>query len=90
PTKRRKNTQHLPPVHICLAFTSQLVGHIKDGLLLLKQKYADNFPSMLSLISGPSQCLDIERKTLSPMLGPGEIILFLIDDIAENSQNIYE
>jgi L-lactate dehydrogenase complex protein LldG len=42
------------PIHIVLAKTSQLVYDISDATKLMKDKYASNFPSMFSIISGPS------------------------------------
>jgi len=38
-----------PPVHIVLAYTSQLVPDLKQALVGIKQKYGDKIPSMISL-----------------------------------------
>jgi len=50
-----------PPVHIVLAYTSQMVLDLKDGFKLIKNKYDNNLPSMISNITGPSRTADIEK-----------------------------
>jgi L-lactate dehydrogenase complex protein LldG len=70
-----------PPVHIVIAYTSQLVNDLKQALAGIKQKYADNIPSMISVITGPSRTADIEKTLIMGAHGPKEIYVFLIDDI---------
>jgi L-lactate dehydrogenase complex protein LldG len=50
-----------PPVHIVLAYTSQLVLDLKDGFKLLKEKYGTRIPSMITHVTGPSRTADIEK-----------------------------
>ncbi|HAI75803.1 MAG TPA: hypothetical protein DCM08_06105 [Microscillaceae bacterium] len=69
-----------PPVHIVVAFTSQIKPDITEALEALKQKYTQAFPSMLSVISGPSQTADIEKTLVLGAHGPKELSLFLIDE----------
>jgi L-lactate dehydrogenase complex protein LldG len=70
-----------PPIHIVVAYTSQIVAEIKDGFSLLKDKYsASTMPSMISLVTGPSRTADIEKTLVLGAHGPRELILFLIDD----------
>jgi len=69
-----------PEKHIVVAYASQLQADIKDGLALVKEKYGADFPSMLSLVSGPSRTADIEKTLVMGAHGPKELILFLIDD----------
>lgn len=69
-----------PPMHIVLAFTSQIMPDIKDGLSMMKEKYKEGFPSMISMITGPSRTADIEKTLVLGAHGPKELILFLIDD----------
>lgn len=69
-----------PPVHIVVAFTSQCVWEIKDGLSLIQKQYENNFPSMVSLITGPSQTADIEKTLVLGAHGPKELILFLVKE----------
>ena len=67
------------PVHICIAYTNQLVFDIKDGLSLLKQKYKDQLPSLVTFASGPSRTADIEKTLVTGVHGPGEVYLFLVE-----------
>ena len=69
-----------PPVHIVIAYTSQLVPDIKHALSAIKIKYADRFPSLVSLITGPSRTADIEKTLVMGAHGPKELFVFLIDD----------
>ena len=69
-----------PPTHIVVAYTSQVVMEIKDGLQVLRNKYGKNMPSMISFISGPSRTSDIEKTLVIGAQGPKEVFVFLIDD----------
>ena len=68
------------PVHICVAYSSQLVSDVKDSLQLMKEKYADNFPSFATFASGPSRTADIEKTLVTGVHGPKEVFCFLIDN----------
>ena len=37
------------PIHICIAFTSQLVYDIRDALQAAKEKYGQHLPSLITL-----------------------------------------
>lgn len=69
-----------PPVHIVIAYSSQLVPDIKHALAGIKAKYSDQFPSLVSLITGPSRTADIEKTLVMGAHGPKELFVFLIDD----------
>jgi len=69
-----------PEIHLVLGYTSQLVPDLKQALTNLKKKYRDDFPSMVSLISGPSRTADIEKTLVMGAHGPKELYVFLIDD----------
>lgn len=69
-----------PPVHIIIAYTSQILPDIEDGLRAVKAKYAGQFPSMLCLVSGPSRTADIEKTLVLGAHGPKELIVILVDD----------
>ncbi len=69
------------PVHICIAYTSQLVYDIKDGLQLIKTKYGANLPSLITLATGPSRTADIEKTLVVGVHGPKEVYTFLIDKV---------
>jgi L-lactate dehydrogenase complex protein LldG len=68
-----------PPVHIVLAYTSQLVLDLKDGFKLIKEKYGQNMPSMISNVTGPSRTADIEKTLVLGAHGPKELFVFLLD-----------
>jgi L-lactate dehydrogenase complex protein LldG len=70
-----------PETHMVVAKASQLVPDIKDGLQVVRDKYKDNFPSMVSMVSGPSRTADIEKTLVMGAHGPKQLILFLIDDL---------
>jgi L-lactate dehydrogenase complex protein LldG len=67
------------PVHICIAYTSQLVYDIKDGLEMLSVKYKDRIPSFITLATGPSRTADIEKTLVVGVHGPKDVYVFLVD-----------
>ncbi len=67
------------PVHICIAYTDQMVYDIKDSLSLLKNKYPENLPSLITLATGPSRTADIEKTLVVGVHGPKEVFCFLIE-----------
>ena len=67
------------PVHICIAYTNQLIYDTKDALQLLKEKYAGNIPSSIAFATGPSRTADIEKTLVVGVHGPKEVYLFLVD-----------
>lgn len=74
-----RTTSVYAPVHICIAYTSQLVYDIKDALQGLKEKYADNLPSLITFATGPSRTADIEKTLVVGVHGPKEVYLFLVE-----------
>jgi L-lactate dehydrogenase complex protein LldG len=70
------------PIHVTIAFTSQLVHNIEEGLTLIQKTYGKNFPSFLTLASGPSRTADIEKTLVTGVHGPKEVYCFLMEDHA--------
>lgn len=68
------------PIHICVAYANQLVYDIKDALQLIKDKYQQNIPSLITFASGPSRTADIEKTLVVGVHGPREVYVFLVDD----------
>lgn len=68
-----------PPVHLVVAYTDQLVFDIRDALEMLRGKYADSLPSMISFQTGPSRTSDIEKTSVIGVHGPKEVYVFLIE-----------
>ena len=67
------------PVHICIAYTNQLLYDVKDALQNIKEKYAANIPSLITFASGPSRTADIEKTLVTGVHGPKEVYLFLVE-----------
>ena len=67
------------PIHICIAFSGQLVYDIKDALQLVREKYGAALPSLITFATGPSRTADIEKTLVVGVHGPKEVYLFLVD-----------
>jgi len=67
------------PVHICIAYTHQLKYDLKDALQMLKEKYNNQFPSLITFATGPSRTADIEKMLVVGVHGPKEVYLFLVE-----------
>lgn len=67
------------PIHICIAYTDELVYDIRDALQLLKDKYQHHLPSLITLATGPSRTADIEKTLVVGVHGPKEVYVFLVD-----------
>jgi L-lactate dehydrogenase complex protein LldG len=70
------------PVHICIAYTHQLVYDISDSLQQFKNE-ADHIPSMISFATGPSRTADIEKTLVVGVHGPKEVYCFLVDKLTD-------
>jgi len=77
--KSGRTTSVYAPIHICIAYTDQLVYDIKEGLQFLKEKYNNNLPSLITLATGPSRTADIEKTLVVGIHGPKEVYVFLVD-----------
>ncbi len=65
----------LPPHHVVLARREQMVADLPAAFELLKRKYAANYPSMISFITGPSRTGDIERILVLGAHGPKKLTI---------------
>jgi len=68
------------PVHICIAYVSQLVFDTRDALKSIKDKYGNKLPSFITFAAGPSRTADIEKTLVVGVHGPKEVYVFLVDD----------
>ncbi|HMR83190.1 MAG TPA: LUD domain-containing protein [Niabella sp.] len=75
-----RNTSVYAPVHVCLAYTSQLVYDVKDALEGIREKYGSGLPSLITFATGPSRTADIEKTLVVGVHGPKEVYVFLVDD----------
>jgi L-lactate dehydrogenase complex protein LldG len=74
-----RTTSVYAPIHICIAYTNQLVYDIKDALQAAKEKYGDKLPSLITFATGPSRTADIEKTLVVGVHGPKEVYLFLVE-----------
>jgi L-lactate utilization protein LutC len=68
----------LPPVHIAVARSEQIVLDLFDLLDLSNFGNPPALPSCLTLITGPSKTGDIELRLVTGVHGPGEVHVILI------------
>ena len=74
-----RSTSVYAPVHICIAYSNQLVYDVKDALQLVKEKYNNAIPSLITFATGPSRTADIEKTLVVGVHGPKEVYLFLVE-----------
>ncbi|HET6994437.1 MAG TPA: lactate utilization protein [Chitinophagaceae bacterium] len=74
-----RNTSVYAPVHICIAYTHQLVYDVKEALQGIKDKYGNNLPSLITFATGPSRTADIEKTLVVGVHGPKEVYVFLVE-----------
>ena len=67
------------PVHVCIATTAQLTYDIKDALTMLKDKYRQFIPSLITFATGPSRTADIEKTLVVGVHGPKEVYCFVVE-----------
>lgn len=69
----------LPPVHLVVASRQHLVPDLDTAVVLIRQRYAGNWPSALSVITGPSRTADIEKILVQGAHGPKRLALYFVD-----------
>ncbi len=74
-----RTTSVYAPVHVCIAYTSQLVYDLKDAFLQLRQKYGNQLPSFFTFATGPSRTADIEKTLVVGVHGPKEVYVLLVE-----------
>lgn len=67
------------PIHITVAYTSQIVWDWQEAKDAIQEKYNGVLPSMLSLTAGPSRTADIEKTLVVGVHGPKEVYTFLVE-----------
>ena len=68
----------LPPHHVVIARREQLVADLPAAFALLATKYAPDYPSMISFITGPSRTGDIERILVLGAHGPKQLTILCV------------
>ena len=66
----------LPPVHLVIARRDQLVPDLATAMHFLHTRYAEHWPSSLSVITGPSRTADIEKILVMGAHGPKRLALY--------------
>ncbi|RYZ25868.1 MAG: lactate utilization protein B/C, partial [Sphingobacteriales bacterium] len=74
-----RTTSVYAPIHICIAYSHQLVHDIKDALQLAREKYGSQLPSQITFATGPSRTADIEKTLVVGVHGPKEVYVFLVE-----------
>jgi L-lactate dehydrogenase complex protein LldG len=68
----------LPGHHVVIATASQLVPDLPAAFELLERRYAPNFPSFMTFITGPSRTGDIERVLVLGAHGPRTLTVIMV------------
>jgi L-lactate dehydrogenase complex protein LldG len=69
----------LPPTHLVIARRQQFVSDVNDAVELLKKRYQNRWPSMMTFITGPSRTADIEKILVLGAHGPKSLSVLLLD-----------
>ncbi len=69
----------LPPVHLVMARRGQIVLDLDAAIAVLRRRYDDSVPSLVSVISGPSRTADIEKVLVMGAHGPKRLALYFIE-----------
>jgi L-lactate dehydrogenase complex protein LldG len=72
----------LPPHHVVLATSDQLIADLPSAMRLLKSRYGDDLPSMICLETGPSRTGDIERILVLGAHGPKKLTVIMVEEAA--------
>lgn len=68
----------LPPHHVVVARRDQLVADLPAAFELLARRHAWNYPSFISLVTGPSRTGDIERILVLGAHGPKQLTIVCV------------
>ena len=74
-----RTTSVYAAIHICIAYSDQLVYDVKDGLQLIREKHGGRMPSLVTFATGPSRTADIEKTLVVGVHGPKEVYVFLVE-----------
>ena len=68
-----------PPVHVVVAYRNQVHYDLKQYFASLNNQTITDWPSMTSIVSGPSRTADIEKTLVLGAHGPKQIFVFYIE-----------
>ncbi|MDX8338359.1 lactate utilization protein [Draconibacterium sp. IB214405] len=66
-----------PPQHIVIAKREQLVDFLETAYNKIQEKYSEQLPSQITLVTGPSRTADIEKTLVMGAHGPRELHVFI-------------
>jgi L-lactate dehydrogenase complex protein LldG len=69
----------LPPVHLVIARRDQLLSDLASALAFIRRRYDGQWPSTLSIITGPSRTGDIEKVLVLGAHGPKRLAVFFAE-----------
>lgn len=69
----------LPPHHVAVARRGQMLPDLPSAYALLREKYAADWPSFMTFITGPSRTGDIERILVLGAHGPKKLTVILVE-----------
>jgi L-lactate dehydrogenase complex protein LldG len=72
---RRLNV--FPPIHVVWANASQLVPFVDDALKLVHERYSNELPSQITVVTGASRTADIEKTLVMGAHGPKELLVLV-------------
>ncbi len=83
-----RNAWLVPPLHIALLRTSQILPDLIDAMpLLARNESSRRLPAAVVFVSGPSKTADIEGILITGVHGPGAVHILLIDDQPPHSSS---
>jgi L-lactate dehydrogenase complex protein LldG len=78
-TERHRLVSLLPPVHIAIVYSRDMVMTIGDALSQLRGGEAEEMSRAITFITGPSRTADIELTLTVGVHGPKELHVIVID-----------
>ncbi len=75
--KEGRKLMGLSPIHVIIAKRDQLRPTLDEAVKEIGEKYGNNFPSQLTLITGPSRTADIEKTLILGAHGPKKLAVFI-------------
>ena len=70
----------LPDILLVFATTKQIVNGMKDVFHLMQNRYGQNMPSQMAIITGPSRTTDIEQTLVVGVNGVRQVAVFLVEE----------
>lgn len=67
-----------PETHIVIAYANQICSDLPEVFARLEKKYGANYPSQVTVITGPSRTADIEKTLVLGAHGPKKLHVFIV------------